>query len=226
MPAGRPTIYTEELAGEICTHIAGGKSLRSFCAQEGKPASGGHAIYALCDPESGDVRYIGKTNNPNRRLGQHCRPTYSNGGTIPRRRRWLDSLKKRGLDPEMVVIEWVDDWDSAERYWVSLFRELGFDLVNGTDGGKDYRHLHAALVRGEWCGRWTPIQRVRQDIRSIARGLEKAGYPDRAAAQWRNLEIVNECVNDICERLGKKLGTEWMNRMMAMNRPGLFGRPQ
>ncbi len=38
MAAGRPTIYSEELAEEICKHIAGGKSLREYCREEGKPA--------------------------------------------------------------------------------------------------------------------------------------------------------------------------------------------
>jgi hypothetical protein len=34
---GRPTDYTTELAESICAWIAGGKSLRSFCAQKGTP---------------------------------------------------------------------------------------------------------------------------------------------------------------------------------------------
>lgn len=37
MPAGRPTDYTEALADEICDHIAAGKTLTSWCKQEGRP---------------------------------------------------------------------------------------------------------------------------------------------------------------------------------------------
>lgn len=37
MPAGRPTDYNEAIAERICTHIAGGYSLRSFCRQENTP---------------------------------------------------------------------------------------------------------------------------------------------------------------------------------------------
>ena len=33
----RPTDYTPELAEEICQHIAGGESLRSFCRNPKKP---------------------------------------------------------------------------------------------------------------------------------------------------------------------------------------------
>lgn len=34
---GRPSSYTEEQADSICEHIASGKSLVSWCAQEGRP---------------------------------------------------------------------------------------------------------------------------------------------------------------------------------------------
>lgn len=35
---GRPTIRTPDLEDAICAHIASGKSLRSFCREEGMPA--------------------------------------------------------------------------------------------------------------------------------------------------------------------------------------------
>ena len=37
MPAGRPSIYTPELATEILTQYSSGKSLRKICEQEGMP---------------------------------------------------------------------------------------------------------------------------------------------------------------------------------------------
>lgn len=36
-PLGRPSDYTEEQADSICEHIAGGKSLVSWCNPEGRP---------------------------------------------------------------------------------------------------------------------------------------------------------------------------------------------
>ncbi len=38
MPAGRPTDYSDEIANAICTWIAEGKSLRSYCKQKKTPA--------------------------------------------------------------------------------------------------------------------------------------------------------------------------------------------
>ena len=37
-PVGRPSIYTEDLAAEICTRLAGGESLRSVCRDDAMPA--------------------------------------------------------------------------------------------------------------------------------------------------------------------------------------------
>lgn len=36
-PGGRPTDYNSEIAETVCSWIAGGKSLRAFCRQEGTP---------------------------------------------------------------------------------------------------------------------------------------------------------------------------------------------
>ncbi len=38
MPAGRPSDYTPELAAEICSRIAGGKSLRGVCRDDDMPS--------------------------------------------------------------------------------------------------------------------------------------------------------------------------------------------
>jgi hypothetical protein len=38
MERGRPTIFTNELADEICERIANGESLRAICREDGKPA--------------------------------------------------------------------------------------------------------------------------------------------------------------------------------------------
>jgi len=36
-PVGRPTDYTPEIAEAVCSWIAGGESLRSYCRQDGTP---------------------------------------------------------------------------------------------------------------------------------------------------------------------------------------------
>lgn len=38
MPAGRPSIYTPEIAAYVCAQIADGNSLRKICREDGVPA--------------------------------------------------------------------------------------------------------------------------------------------------------------------------------------------
>jgi hypothetical protein len=48
--AGRPTLYTEEIAQKICARLAEGESLRSICRDEGMPVEGTVRSWAI-NPE-------------------------------------------------------------------------------------------------------------------------------------------------------------------------------
>lgn len=91
-------------------------------------------IYALCEPGTRTVRYIGKANNPKRRLRQHLRYTIQNETHIGR---WLRSLVSVGLSPALVVLAEVsrDSWQQEEIRYIRSARILGLNLTNGTDGG-------------------------------------------------------------------------------------------
>lgn len=89
-------------------------------------------IYALIDPNTQQIRYIGKSNDPTMRLYRHLREkqhTYKN--------MWIKSLKDKGLTPEIQIIEEVliEQWQERERYWIAFYRAQGLDIANGTDGG-------------------------------------------------------------------------------------------
>jgi hypothetical protein len=93
-------------------------------------------IYALVDPKYERVRYVGKSVNLENRYEQHlCEFT----GVNPRKERWIQNLKDKGLKPELVVIEECDqsNWEEREKYWIAYYRELYSDLTNISDGGDD-----------------------------------------------------------------------------------------
>lgn len=112
-------------------------------------------IYALLDPESGDVRYIGKSIRPERRLSDHLTQT----PTACHRSHWLESLKSRNLKPDLVILEssrgnW--PWQAAERWWIRHGRSIGWRLTNNTSGGDGVRGLPAetrARMVLTWTGR-------------------------------------------------------------------------
>ncbi len=89
-------------------------------------------IYGLCDPITKQLRYVGKTINPDRRLKDHLRNKKRNHLSC-----WIGSLLKQDKHPEIFVIEKIDssEWQEAERFWISYFRYIGADLVNGSYGG-------------------------------------------------------------------------------------------
>jgi hypothetical protein len=85
---------------------------------------------ALCD-ENGDLRYIGKANDPASRLKGHLRETGR------RRTPLYDWLRKHG-EPTMIVLESdCTDWRQAERAWIADARLSGASLLNLADGGDE-----------------------------------------------------------------------------------------
>ena len=85
-------------------------------------------IYGLANPETGVVRYVGKTNNLHRRKNEH----HIDGAN--HKTRWLDYLKDSGLEPEMKILEEVsgnDDWRARELFWLRKIIDEGTTVVNG-----------------------------------------------------------------------------------------------
>lgn len=90
-------------------------------------------IYALKNPDTEDVGYIGKSYDVKTRFKQHL---CDNTGT--RKAHWINSLKKEGKKPVLIILE--SDYDDikgsdAERKWIKYYRTLTTGLLNSKDGG-------------------------------------------------------------------------------------------
>lgn len=93
-----------------------------------------HYIYGLLDPDSLELRYIGKTKYPKKRMQQHCYPTQLK--TKTHRNSWIKSLLRQNKKPGFIILEaCVRDVDEAEIEWIANARKDGARLVNGTNGG-------------------------------------------------------------------------------------------
>lgn len=95
-------------------------------------------IYGLRDPETMQIRYIGKTNDMHRRWLNHlCEKSKTH------RYYWIRSLDRRGLRPEMITLEEIRGndslsdwpWQESERRWIAYGIRSGWPLVNMTSGG-------------------------------------------------------------------------------------------
>lgn len=91
-------------------------------------------IYCLSHPITNEVVYIGKTKNPKKRYKDHCRKDKNRYAT--KLSMWKHKLFLENLKPSFFII---DEFDSEIDYWekhyISLFRYLGVNLLNMTDGG-------------------------------------------------------------------------------------------
>lgn len=86
-------------------------------------------IYALCDPKTGEVRYIGKANCAESRLKSHMRDSR-------KRKTPLYSWIKKHGKPDMVILqENCEDWREAEKAEIKKHRENGARLLNIAEGG-------------------------------------------------------------------------------------------
>ena len=91
-------------------------------------------IYALTDPRTEAIRYVGWAYDPVRRLDEHISKCYKEQN---HKACWIRSLVSSGIYPELVILsENTGDWASSERGWIAFFRATGADLTNGTDGGE------------------------------------------------------------------------------------------
>lgn len=90
-------------------------------------------IYALTDPRSGVIRYVGKSNDPNKRFRSHVKTT----DTSTRKGAWLTALRKAGIKPLLSILETCDkrSWEEAERFWIAHFRVTLYNIDAGGLGG-------------------------------------------------------------------------------------------
>jgi hypothetical protein len=152
-------------------------------------------IYALCDPESMAVRYVGKTNDIKIRLKYHighCRTNRTHCA------RWIMSLMERQLRPVMIVLESVDDdkAEERERYWIRQGRECGWNLTNHTDGGEGTKGY-----------RWSDDQRKGFGIKKKGIEFTEAHRENLSVAQKERLKTGEHV------RLGMKHSPEAIEKM-------------
>jgi hypothetical protein len=90
-----------------------------------------HKIYGLTG--NGIVRYVGYTSHSlTRRLFEHVYE--SQHKNTCHRHRWIRSLLRKGVKPQIVLLEEVNaaNWKDRERFWITHFS----NLTNSTVGGE------------------------------------------------------------------------------------------
>jgi len=101
------------------------------------------SIYILKDPRNNSVRYIGQTIvKLSSRYSQHIYQWKRTIGKLTHINSWIKSLNNINLKP---VIELIEDninhenLDNKEVQYIKLYKSIGANLTNHTEGGKGIR---------------------------------------------------------------------------------------
>jgi hypothetical protein len=94
-------------------------------------------IYVLKDPFTDEVRYVGKSNNPHKRVIKHNWVGNKRDKNW-RKKEWIKSLLDRGSKPIVEVIDEVSksEWTIHEKEYIKKYLNEGCDLTNYGEGGE------------------------------------------------------------------------------------------
>lgn len=87
-----------------------------------------HSVYGLCDPRTGNVRYVGVSVSVNERYSHHLLDRKSKDKFA-----WIQELKQAGLKPTLTILEKDLDLENGLRrecYWISYYSQQGASLFN------------------------------------------------------------------------------------------------
>lgn len=149
-------------------------------------------IYTLSD-QDGNIRYVGKSNNPTKRLLHHkwndrkCKLTS-----------WLTSLRQKGLEPVLEVLDLVEEneWRFWEQFWISQCKTWGFKLTNMTEGGEGFAsgdlnpaHLpHVKAIRSKVHKGKKLSKKTRDKISESLTGRKNPEHSKRMTGRTNSIE--------------------------------------
>lgn len=173
-------------------------------------------IYALCEPGTRTVRYLGKTVNPARRGKEHVRVSSRYKSHLGS---WLRSLISREVLPDLIVLREVPEsqGSAAEIKYIRIAREsLGMRLVNETEGGegnpKPSEETRARMSRS---------QKIRPP-----RSLETRAKLSAARKGNKHPLFGKEVTAETRERISKGVRSAQTPEYLAKLRRAALGRPQ
>ena len=133
-------------------------------------------IYGLLDPNTNQIRYVGKTKySVTTRLSNHMCDK-----SITHKTNWLKSLN--GVKPEIIILDIVseNDWIFWDQYWISQVKTWGFNLTNATLGGEGhYGHKPSKEV----------IEKRRQKVLGTKRTVEQRKNMSESKKNYKFTEL-------------------------------------
>jgi hypothetical protein len=181
-------------------------------------------VYALKDPRTGQIRYVGSTiQEPHRRFQKHL-VIAAQGINMTHKYNWIRELLNAGLRPELVVLETTTNAHVYEReqQWIAQYRSDA--LTNHTDAGPGIRgmkHRPETIDRMKRAaaGR-KPSGECRRAAQEACRGRKRSEESRRKQSESTKGRLQNpEHVRKrAAARRGKKFTPEQIKRLSEAHR--------
>ena len=97
-------------------------------------------VYHLVDPNTREVKYVGKSTNPRSRYRQHLKESAQRQNTA--KKQWIHQLAKQGQQPVMVIASTHPDDDSARRAESAQVHAHRASILNIHDPARGAADLH------------------------------------------------------------------------------------
>ena len=106
-------------------------------------------IYGLIDELKNELKYVGKSINPQSRYRKHLQDSYKK---ISYKDNWIYSLLQNDNKPGLLIIDEVDEfnWEFWEKHYISYYKSIGCKLTNISEGGENPPSAYGR--------KWTPEQ--------------------------------------------------------------------
>lgn len=138
----RKQSYLNKHKNICCSRKCRGEFLKELYKGENNPFSGrklsyplGYKVYVLYSTEDFRIKYVGATKDVNNRFHHHLSTSELSES---RKCKWIRNLLYNGYELRYKIVHHCKDMKEALSKEVNLIRilkELGYELVNSTDGG-------------------------------------------------------------------------------------------
>lgn len=136
-----------------------------------------YIIYALVQPDTNEIRYIGKSTSGLSRPKEHFKPkNYLHGKTY--KDKWMNKCLSNNIIPEIIILASTENKEelcNLEIEYIEKYKQMGAPLTNLTDGG-------------EGSLGWVPSEETRKNI-SEGRKRYLAALTEPIIAYNRNIHV-------------------------------------
>lgn len=149
-------------------------------------------IYTLSCPKTGDIKYVGKSNNPILRFRKHLQRSDNN----KLKNDWISMLISDNQKPILNIIEEVNlyDWKDKEKFYISKYRNLGYELFNSSCGGDGLTFGNKTSFNGS--------NSVRVVCLNTDGTLNKIFYSAKEAAKSINKHNISSALKGVTKKAG------------------------